>query len=330
MKRGLVPWSVLLVALAGCGGLANDPEAQATHSDGRTDVSWEQYLAAATPTPEGGFIAEWDLSFPSEVALRAHYDANVLGITPKLVVLRQATDPSREATYTRADARDIVYCVSDAFTTSFGNKPTVVADMELATGEWEAVADVVFRYDSSRDATCDANNQNVDIAVRPYAGCNFLACAAPKSASWPGHPGCGVSGVSGIIGVLYINYVRIPPPGPPPPGVGRCSGGVDVANAGLSPRGVLRHELGHMLGFRHEHPWGPNGCGEEQTYLPETSRDFSGRQLTAWDQNSVMQYKACGGVHGTDFNISPLDGVGTRLVYGIPRPWYPGVLSGIL
>jgi hypothetical protein len=77
----------------------------------------------------------------------------------------------------------------------------------------------------------------------------------------------------------------------------------------VNPAGVLRHELGHVLGFRHEHirPEAPLACPDEEL------SDVLG--VTEYDTNSVMHYP-CTAFEHLDLQFTKLDRVGAQRVYG--------------
>ena len=84
--------------------------------------------------------------------------------------------------------------------------------------------------------------------------------------------------------------------------------------------GVLRHELGHVLGFRHEHirSQAPPLCPGEAT--------DGTIELTDYDPKSVMHY-FCGGVGSRDLAITDIDRIGARVVYGPPLAGAEGLES---
>jgi hypothetical protein len=70
--------------------------------------------------------------------------------------------------------------------------------------------------------------------------------------------------------------------------------------------GVLRHELGHTIGFRHEHTRPESGtCFEDNNW----------RALTAYDASSVMHYPQCNGTQTGDLVLTNLDKQGATALY---------------
>jgi hypothetical protein len=76
--------------------------------------------------------------------------------------------------------------------------------------------------------------------------------------------------------------------------------------------GVLRHELGHVIGLRHEHirDQAPVACDDEPLWdvFPLTEE---------YDPHSVMHY-LCGGAGQRDLEITELDRTGVVRLYGLP------------
>ena len=264
-------------------------------------MSWEEYKREAKAAAKGEdyYLVEWDVVLGDEEALRTHFEELVLEEESKLAVFQQ-TSTGLEPVFSAGDALDIAYCISNSFT----NKTTVTNDLAAATAAWEQTVNVRFRYVSAQDASCNQNNANVDFAVVP-SNSGPTGCAINKL-TWTALRGCQVDTASDVKGVLVMRYSEFPIAG---------------ADSGITPVAAWTHELGHMLGFRHEHPWAPSGggCSEEPTN-PFTDR--TGRRLTPYDQLSVMHYPSCGGIAGADLKISQLDGEGARTVYGMPAAWY--------
>lgn len=79
---------------------------------------------------------------------------------------------------------------------------------------------------------------------------------------------------------------------------------------GYTGRGVLRHEIGHILGYAHEHTRHIDGCRfEDDNWVP----------LTEYDAVSVMHY-FCGGGGTRDLQLSALDIKGHNAYYGSATP----------
>ena len=75
---------------------------------------------------------------------------------------------------------------------------------------------------------------------------------------------------------------------------------------GWSPGNIMGHELGHTLGFRHEHTRPEAGICFE---------DLNWRPLTDYDSASIMHYPQCNGT-STDLSFTQTDAEGVAALYG--------------
>ena len=79
-----------------------------------------------------------------------------------------------------------------------------------------------------------------------------------------------------------------------------------LMDSGWAPQNIMAHELGHVLGFRHEHTRPESGaCYEDSNWYA----------LTPYDSASIMHYPQCNGT-SQDLTFSSYDVQGVRTVYG--------------
>lgn len=151
--------------------------------------------------------------------------------------------------------------------------------MQQAVWAWESTCGVKFEHKAELDDSPTNNPEGVLFPVREFNALGRFIAAA----FFPNDP-------------VNRRQVFIDP---------------SYYTTGFDKVGVLRHELGHVLGFRHEHirSGAPPACGDEDT--GDTV------ELSEYDPQSVMHY-FCGGVGSRDLQISELDRAASRRVYGPP------------
>jgi hypothetical protein len=179
---------------------------------------------------------------------------------------------------------NLTYCVSNNFGTY---KSAVVSALATATANWEARANVNYTYVSAQDSNCTNANSSVTFNVRLVTGQPYLASA------------------------FFPSY-------------GRSSREVKVDSSSFGDTGgwplanILGHELGHTLGFRHEHTRPEAGtCFEDNSWRP----------LTPYDSASIMHYPQCNGT-SSNLAFTSLDAQGAAALYGAPGSPPPPPPSG--
>jgi len=260
-----------------CAGLALgllgcvDQPRLGSNADG---VSWEEFRAAAYREPGTGFfIVDWDRPIHSEAALFDFYSSLGQGA---LTIYNDGADIKWSAT----QKKNLTFCVSNSFG---ANKAAVVAAMAAATDNgWEKMADVDFKYVSAQDANCTATNTNVLFDVNPVnSNGQYLARAF--------FPNDGRAARNVLVDITAFDPQQ--------------TGGIPLAN-------IMGHELGHTLGFRHEHV-------RPEANAAQCAEDTEFRGVTAYDSASVMHYPQCNGT-STTLAFTQRDREGVALIYGAP------------
>lgn len=173
----------------------------------------------------------------------------------------------------------LTYCVLKSTFVDDNAYTLVRNSMRQATWAWEGTCGVKFEYKPELDDSQSPNPDGVLFTVREIdAGGRFIAASF-----FPNDP-------------PDQRWVLIDP---------------SYYTTSFDQVGVLRHELGHVLGFRHEHI----RSGAPPVCLGEDTGETVG--LTPYDPKSVMHY-FCGGVGSTSLEITDLDRIGSRMVYGPP------------
>jgi hypothetical protein len=244
-------------------------------------LTWEEFQGQAYQEPDTGlYIVNGDEPVMNTDELREMYSRYVdqfdsYSTTEQSLIVHRAN--GADAKWSSSQALNLTYCIARSGSGAFSSSryTAVVNAMNGATADWEGVGRVNFVHASQYDTNCTARTSGVVFNVRQVSTSQYLA-----SAFFPNYPRG-----SREVKISTSSFGNINP---------------------WTLRGILRHELGHTLGFRHEHTRPESGtCFEDNNW----------RALTAYDSKSVMHYPQCNGTQSGDLVITSTDAAGARSLY---------------
>ncbi len=241
----------------------------------------EQYIGVSVD-PDGveHMFYDWDQPLQSEDHALRLYDAYLAAKVGGETMSEATANTNvygQAVRWNATTARNLTYCISN----SFGARKTAVVNaMATATAAWNSATNgrVRYVYQSQYDASCNTATPVV-FDVNPGS-------FAYAVAFFPGDS-------------RARRRVLIHPA---------------TFNGTFPAAGILRHELGHTLGLRHE----TTRREAVQAYGVHCFEDIYHAALTAYDDYSVMTTPACMGQNVKNRNLS----LSTRDVQGI-RVLYP-------
>jgi hypothetical protein len=236
--------------------------------------TFQEFKAATFRDVDGQFIVNGDEPVAGAGALKSYYDGMV-GAAQKVIDDGLVVNTVRgvDDKWSQARVGNLTYCVSNRF----GNrKAAVVTAARQGTGLWESASSSIdYVRVRSAEASCTTRNRQVVFSIEPTRSQAFIA-----RAFFPSHNDARRN--------IKVNAASL-------------------LNTPDWPAGnIMGHELGHTLGFRHEHT------------RPEASicfEDLNWRPLTDYDSASIMHYPQCNGT-STDLSFSQTDGEGAVALYG--------------
>lgn len=246
--------------------------ASAAPADDSSDVpSYQEFAASTFRDVDGSYVVNGDEVITGKSNLRAFYDQLISPETMNdgLIVntVNGATDK-----WSASKVSNLTYCVS----TKFGMRHAdVVNAMQSGAALWESASSKInFVYVSSADSKCTTRNNSIVFSVEPVATTQYIARAFfPSTADRQQN-------------VLIDDSIW--------------------SSGSWTPTNIIGHELGHVLGFRHEHTRPESGtCFEDNNWQP----------LTPYDSSSIMHYPQCNGT-SDNLSMTSTDRAGVVTLYG--------------
>lgn len=246
-------------------------------------LTFEEFKARAFHEPFAGgkFIVNGDTPIANEKELKEFYDDKIKA-SPNQASFIMNQVSGMDDRWNQQQKKSLSYCVSDTFGS---HKAAVIQAMAEATAEWEKWAAIHYIHDATQDGNCGPNNTAVVFDVNPVnVNGQYLARAFFPHEMRPGRN----------VLIDDSSFTLAPPP------------------SKLQLVGILRHELGHTIGARHEQTRPEAGtCFEDNDWRP----------LTSYDAFSVMHYPQCNGKGDWSLTLTPKDKSGAACIYGATPPF---------
>jgi hypothetical protein len=286
---------VLLIATAALSACVAGDDLGGEPEDS-TDPLWEMFKQSAikiSDSPER-YVFGGDMVAIGEAGLRREFeryfgartqtgDGVATTSSPLTVDKSGGTNILLDTNYgdSKGGRYNLTYCIQRN-TFSASQLAALEPALALAQDSWNGLVNVAFRHERSQDASCGSGNTNVFFNIRNVSSGSFFA-----SAFFP-------RDVRGARELLIDD-----------------SAFTTTAN-GRDLQGILRHEHGHMLGFRHEHIW----LGD--CTIEGVASDFgTAVHVTPYDEDSVMHYPQCRTSMSGGYRQSKLDYQGAIGLYGL-------------
>ena len=233
--------------------------------------SFQEFQSSSYKDVDQQYIVNGDEPVVDTAQLRDFYDSMVGPATQEngLVV---NTVGGADDKWSTSQVGNLTYCVS----TKFGSRYTdIVNTMASGAGLWEAASSKInFVHVAAQDSNCTVRNNNVLFSVEPVQTTQYIA-----RAFFPSTP-------KRQRNVLVDDSIW--------------------TSGSWTPANIMGHELGHTLGFRHEHTRPESGtCFEDNNWRP----------LTPYDSSSIMHYPQCNGT-SDDLSMTSTDRQGAVALYG--------------
>jgi hypothetical protein len=304
MQSNAIAVAALLAAvdLAGACGVDTPDVTQA-----ESDLTWTDFMKSVAPLRDGTFIVDGDIRVDGPRELEAYYkraQTDYRQVRAAAAVESQSQNGfalhRSELLLMTADGVDSVWPVSNKFTltycvsSNFGTRfNQAVTELAAATQSWSELVGVQYQFVDS--SPCDTTTNTTFDVVWVPSGAGFFGTAFfPHQARNKRE--------------IFFSEDAFT----------TTLGGRDI-------QGIMRHELGHTLGFRHEHIVLSPTCTGEPADEPSTPEVENYRALTAYDVNSVMHYPQCRPSMTGGYRQTALDYAGAISIYGLA----PALIEGV-